>query len=168
MRSLRPLWLTSAVICLSLGWAQLPAAAKDAVIKDAAAKDAKAPAPATNVYPPEVLKQLSELNGVCKSGGKPQQACNCTTSEIQSRYTAEELITLMTEKSTQPRAMSPLPVQTGNMLEDGRAAKAFLEQNGMLNSDGSLNTNAANAMVQISLPAPIVALMKSCDEKFAK
>lgn len=168
MRSLRLMWLVSAVIYLSLGWAQLPAHAKDAAIKDAAAKDAKAPAPAANVYPPEVLKQLSELNGVCKSSGKPQQACNCTTSEIQSRYTAEELITLMTQKSTQPRAMSPLPIPTGNMLEDGRAAKAYLEQNGMLNRDGSVNINATTALMQDSLPAPIVAIMKSCDEKFAK
>ncbi len=30
MRSLHPLWFVSSIICLNLGWAQLPATAKDA------------------------------------------------------------------------------------------------------------------------------------------
>jgi hypothetical protein len=166
MRSLRPMWFVSAIIGLNLGWAQLPATAKDAAAPATPPAATKAPAAAPNVYPPELLKQFSETNGNCNANS--QARCKCAISEIQSRYTADEFIALMSQKQAQSSTLSPMPQPTGNMMADGLAAKAWLDQNGLVSSNGTLASGAMERMMSSSMPAPIVAIMQSCQEKFAK
>jgi hypothetical protein len=169
MRSLRPMWFVSAIIGLNLGWAQLPATAKDAAAPATPPAATKAPAAAPNVYPPELLKQFSETNGNCNanSGVTPAQ-CKCAISEIQSQYTADEFIALMSQKQAQPSTLSPMPQPTGNSMADALATKAWIEQNGLASSDGTPTSGAMERMMSSSMPAPIVAIMQSCQEKFAK
>jgi hypothetical protein len=168
MRSLHPLWFVSSIICLNLGWAQLPATAKDAAAPETPAAAAPEPAAVPHVYPPEVLKQLSEMNGNCEANEAKQQFCKCTINEIQTRYTADEFIALMREKNAQPSALSAMPTPTGNMMKDALATKAWLEQNGLATSDGTPTSGSMDRMLSSSMPAPIAAIMQSCQEKVTK